>query len=47
MKYIIFLFCLFAVSCATQTASKNTDLKSPCAGCDDRVSPAGNIKYLV
>lgn len=46
MKYlslIMFAFCL--VSCG-KTSSKNDDLMSPCAGCDDRVMPKGNLEYL-
>lgn len=46
MKIIPILFLLLA-SCTTQTASKNSDLKSPCAGCDNRTAPTENLKYLV
>lgn len=51
MKGIFFILASFIVlSCSSKVmtdASKKTDLKSPCAGCDDRVFPSGNAKYLV
>jgi hypothetical protein len=46
MKYLLYFALLLAVSCA-KTNSKNDDLMSPCAGCDDRTMPQGNLKYFV
>lgn len=47
MKYLALFCCFFIFSCTVQNASKNADLRSPCAGCDERVSPAGNLIYKV
>lgn len=44
-RVVLLLTCVILVSCG-RTASKNDDLMSPCAGCDERVIPLGNLKYF-
>ena len=46
MKYFAFLMLFLVVACG-KVESKNNDLISPCAGCDDRVTPSGNLKYTI
>ena len=45
MKYIYLLAFIMLAACSG-VSSKNDDLMSPCAGCDDRVSPIGNLTYI-
>ena len=46
MKYCVYLILFLAIAC-NKVDSKNNDLISPCAGCDDRVTPQGNLKYII
>lgn len=49
-KCLVIMLSVLAFSCssnAINSASKKTDLKSPCAGCEDRILPNGNKEYLV
>jgi hypothetical protein len=49
MKFIYISASAFVLlfGCISTTSSKNADLISPCAGCDDRVMPKENLKYTV
>ena len=46
MKYLYLFTLMFVLSCV-RVDSKSADLVSPCAGCDDRTTPQGNLKYTV
>jgi hypothetical protein len=47
MKFLCLLAFILLAGCVATRATKNADLISPCAGCDDRILPKGNLKYLV
>ena len=47
MKFVYISAFVLLFGCFSVKSSKNADLISPCAGCDERVMPKGNLKYTV